>query len=510
MDSSNSKGKKIAKNTLMMYIRMFITMSISLYTSRIVLNALGVEDFGIYNVVGGLVTLFTFINAAMMAATQRFINYELGRNNETGLSEVFKTAYIIHIAIAIVIIIAGLTLGAYIVEYKLKLPDDSRWIAKIVLYCSIATCALQILTLPFSSDVIAHEKINVYAWISIAESVLRLGVAFLIKVSPSNRLIEYALLLLCVQGLLTLVYYLYCRLNFSEVRGRLKIYRLKLKEMGSFAVWCLIGCTAGAFSGQGVNVLLGMFFSPIVNAARGIAVQVQSAINTFGSNLNTAMTPQITQSYAAKDYDLFFTLLYRGSKYIFFLMALVAIPIMIKTRYILQLWLGEVPEYTIQFLRWIVSATIIEAISYPLMRASDATGNIKLYHSVVGGILLSILPLSYLAITLTHNPVSVFKVYFAIQCIAWMARLFILRKTANLSFRKYFIDVIIRIISIYILGLVIIYHCDSFIPDNFIGLIEIFLLSTIVVISLSYTIGMDKAERNFIISKFRSTICKKK
>ena len=506
MSGISAKSNRIAKNTMMMYIRMFVTMSISLYTSRIVLNALGVEDFGIYNLVGGVVALFAMINAAMMAATQRFINFELALNSEIGLSKVFKTAYLIHLLIAALIILAGIPIGSYFVEHKLLIPTQSKWTAHIVLYYSVLTCAIQILTLPFSSDVIAHERINVYAWISILESILRLTVAFIIKVSTQERLIEYACLLMCNQLLLCLIYYFYCRKNFAEVRGKLHIYKDKLREMGSFALWCLIGCIAGTLSGQGVNVLLGMFFTPVVNAARGIAVQVQHAINTFGSNLNTAMAPQITQSYASKDYDMFFILLYRGSKYIFFLMAFVSIPILIKTEYIIKLWLGEIPEYTIPFLRWLVCASIIEAISYPLMRASDATGKIRIYHSVVGGILLSILPICYLTLKLTHNPISVFAVYFAVQYIAWIARLIILRRTANLSIRRYFIEVMLKVLIIFSISWLLSFYICRFINDDFIGLILCMMCSISIVAALSYTIGLDEIEREFILSKIKNQI----
>lgn len=502
MSDNTAKGKRIAKNTMMMYMRMFITMSISLYTSRIVLNALGVENFGIYNLVGGMVTLFAFVNAAMMAATQRFVNFELGRGNEDGLSAVFKTAYFIHICIASAIILLGVPLGQFFVEHKLQIPQESHPQALWVLYFSVAVCALQILTLPFNADIIAHEKINVYAWISIFGCASRLGVAFLIKsASDDVRLVAYAALLLGLEIILSAINIIYCRRHFSEVRGRLRIHKDKLKEMGQFAVWALIGCTAGAFAGQGLNVLLGMFFTPVVNAARGIAVQVQSAVTTFGSNINTAMTPQITQSYASGDYDFFFNILYRGSKYVFFMMALIAIPIMIRTDYILVLWLKDVPEYTVTFLRWIICGTLIESISFPLMRASDASGKIRIYHSVVGGILLLILPISYVALKLVNNPTIVFVVYVSVQTLAWFARLVILRRTIGLSIRKYIREVMLRVVSIFALSLAACSFLTSAFPQNFGGLICVVLVTTTLTCALAYTIGLDRSERRFLLSK---------
>lgn len=506
MSDHSATNKRIAKNTLMMYLRMFVTMGISLFTSRVILNALGVEDFGIFNVVGGMVTMFTFVNAAMMAATQRFINFELGKNNQAGLKEVFHTAYLIHIIICILLVIVGISLGKYIVDHQLKIPPSSLRASNIVLYCSVINCALQILTLPYSSDVLAHERINVYATISIVESVLKLIVAFLIKVSASGRLSLYAGLLLLVQFCIYLIYLFYCHKNFNEVRGRLRIYKDKLIEMGKFAIWALIGCTAGAFSTQGVNVLLGMFFSPIVNAARGIAAQVQNAITTFGSNLNTAMTPQITQSYASKDYDLFFMLIYKGSNYIFYLMSLVAIPILIKTQYILFLWLGEIPQYTIIFLRLLVCSTIIETISYPLMRASDATGTIRLYHSVVGGILLTILPLSYIAIKITNNPTSAFYVYFIVNIVAWFARLVILRTTANLSIKEYINKVMSRIVFVFIISISINYYLASYFSDNILTLFAFILICLFITSFLFWIIVMEKSEKKYVIIKLNNIL----
>lgn len=490
---------------------MFITMGISLYTSRIVLNALGIENFGIYNLVGGLVSLFAFVNAAMMAATQRFVNYELGKGDADGLSQVFKTAYIIHIAIASAILIIGIPLGIFFVEHKLQIPTTSISQAVVVLYFSLGICAIQILTLPFSSDIVAHEKINIFAWISIFSSFARLSVAFMIKISPiSGRLVLYAGLLFILEIIISVINIVYCRKNFFEVKGRLRIYKRRLKEMGQFAMWALIGCTAGAFSGQGLNVLLGMFFPPFVNAARGIAVQVQSAISTFGSNINTAMTPQITQSYASGEYSFFFNILYRGSKYIFFMMALVAIPIMIRAEYILQIWLGKVPEFTVPFLKWIVCATLIETISFPLMRASDASGRIRIYHSVVGGILLMILPISYFVLKNTGNPVSVFIVYFCVQFAAWFVRLIILHHTVRLSVQKYAKEVMSRIVVIFLLSLISGTYLSSFIRDDFGGLVIVILITTIITGTLAYTVGLDDSERHFLKSKLSYIIKKVK
>lgn len=501
-DVNNSiKKKRIVKNTLMMYIRMFITMCISFYTSRLIIQALGVSDFGIYNVVGGMVTLFTFVNMAMLAATQRFLNYEIGQKNMIGMSEVFKTAYLIHIIIAAVIIIGGEIIGTWLINNKLQIPEESKISAMIVLQASILTCALQILTLPYNAVIIAHEHINISAFISIFECILKLGVSASLFLIPTNRLIYYAILLGGAQLVLLLTNWLYCQKHFFEVRGGVKIFKHRIKAMSQFAMWSLIGCASGVFSGQGLNILLGIFFQPVVNAARGIAVQIQSAVITFGYNLNIAMTPQITQSYSSGDLDFFFKILYYGSKYVFFLVSFVSIPIFLRTEYIINLWLGEVPQYTIPFIRWLILATLIEAVSTPLMRASDATGNIKIYQSIVGGILVLIAPISYLFLKLGCGPVSVFIVYFCVNGIAWLARLFILRKMIGLSISLYIKNVLLIVVSIFSISWFLSYICTQHIPNNFIGLMLTCLISTIITACLIYSWGLSIEERLFIRNK---------
>lgn len=502
MEDSTTKNKRIAKNTIMMYIRMFVIMAISLFTSRVVLNALGVTDYGIYNEVGGIVTFLAFINAAMMAATQRFLNYEMGRGNEKELSIVFKTSYVIHIFLAIVIVIIGCIIGKYLINYKIQIPPERISAATVVLYASCAICGLQILTLPFSSAVIAHERLNIYATISIIESFARLGIAYLIDNSTADKLEEYAILMASLQIFNFIVYLAYCRRNFKEVRGNLVFKKERLKSMGNFALWCVIGCMAGTFANQGISILLGVFFLPAINAAIGIASQVQGAVSAFGSNLNTAMAPQITQSYASGDMSFFFNIIYRGSKYVFILMSAIAIPILLRTDYIVNLWLGEVPEYTIIFIKWLLCSAIVETVSYPLMRASDASGKIKIYHSVVGGILLMILPVSYVLLKLTGDPVAVFEAYFLIDLIAWAARLLILRTTVKLSMKKYFKEVLIRIILIFALSLALSYLTTFAIPHNFSGLIISTIIAIVMTLVISYVIGFDKQEKIFLNSNF--------
>lgn len=506
MNNQSSKGKRIAKNTIMMYIRMFITMGVSLYTSRIVLHALGVTDLGVYNVVGGLVTLFTFVNAAMMAATQRFLNFEIGQSNDAGLNTVFKSAYIIHIIIAAIIVTIGCTVGKYFLDHQLQIPANRHYAATVVLYLSCLTCALQVLTLPFSAVIVSHEKINIYAWFTIIECLLRFAVALMIDYAAGDRLIYYAILLTILQMVNAGMNIVYCYSNFKEVRGKLEVCKPKLKEMGQFAVWCLIGCTAGAFAGQGLNILLGVFFPPVVNAARAIAVQVQSAAMSFGSNLNTAMTPQITQSYASGDKPFFFNILYRGSKYVFFLMILIVIPLLLRTEYVVNIWLGEVPEYTVPFIQWLLCATLIESISFPLMRASDASGKIRVYHSVVGGILLLILPVAYIVLKYTMNPVSVFVVYFSIHLTAWFARLIILRKTVKLSVTTYMKNVMLTVSAVFLISYTAGRVITSGIPHTFWGLVATVLISIALSLTTSFIIGLDSKEKQFLLSKTKQIL----
>lgn len=507
--SISEHNKRIAKNSILLYLRMVIVMAIGLFTSRIVLQSLGVEDYGIYNLVGGLVTFFTVINAAMLSATQRFINYGLGNEENGRLNIIFSTSCTIHLIIAVAILVLAETVGIWLLTHKLLIPQDKFSTAMLVFQMSIITVVIQVLTLPYNAVVVAHEKMSVFATISIIQSVLSLSVALVLNIALSDeRLRLYAILTCCVQIIVALFYFFYCKANFIESRGWTKFNKDIFKEMSVFAGWCMVGCTAGMMYTQGLNILLGMFFMPFVNAARGLAITVQNAVNQIFNNVQTAVVPQLIQSYARKDFEYFYSLIFKSSKYFSFLLLLVAIPLGIRAPYILNLWLGELPEYVVIFVRILLCVSLVDAISGPLMRASDATGDIRKYHLVVGGVLMMIVPVAYIFLKHGYSPQSVFYTYLVISVLALGARLIILRQKIQLSIRAYVSRVILPVFCVSVLALAISYILSIYISLNFAGLIIFVLMSFLSTILAIYTCGMNNNERKFVRDKI-SLILKK-
>lgn len=504
--SATDNNKRIARNSLLLYGRMIIVMAIGLFTSRLVLKALGVEDYGIYNLVGGLVVFFTIINAAMLSATQRFLNYGIGAENQERLRIIFKTACIIHILLAFIILLLAETLGIWLLTHKLLIPPEKSAMAMLVFQMSIATVIIQVLTLPYNAVMVAHERMSVFATISIIQSVLSLGVALSLLSVNNERLRLYAILTCCVQITIALFFFFYCRSTFQESRGNAKFDRIVFKEMSIFAGWCMVGCAAGMMYTQGLNILLGMFFLPFVNAARGLAVTVQSAVNQIFNNVQTAVVPQLIQSYARKDLSYFYSLIFKSSKYFSFLLILVAIPIGIRAPYVINLWLGELPEYVVIFVRILLCVSLIEAISGPLMRASDATGDIKKYHLVVGGILMTIVPVAYIFLKLGFPPQSAFYIYLVISVLAFGARLIILRQKINLSIRAYVANVVLPIIFVTIITLPLSYITSLYINHSFMGFVLFFIASVFFTLIAILACGINTTERNFLKDKISSIL----
>lgn len=414
MSDTSTNNKRIAKNTLMLYIRMLFTMVVSLYTSSVVLQTLGVEDFGIFSVVGGVITMFTCINAAMVSSTQRFLNFELATGNEERLRSVFNTSIQIHALIAILIIVLGETVGLWFLLKKLVIPESRMTAAMWVYHCSVLTCAVNIISAPYNADIIAHEKMYAFAYISILDVSLKLFIIYLLLISPVDKLITYAILTLLVQLLIRYIYSRYCHKHFKESKLELRINKPLFKEMSWFAGWSFLGNFASILYTEGLNIMLNIFFGPIVNAARGIAVQVQTAVQQFVSGFQTALNPQITKNFAIGNMEQMHSLMFRSARFSFLLLFFVSLPVLLETDYLLTLWLKVVPENTVVFTRIMICISLIYTTANPCVVANQATGKVKVYQMVVGGILLTILPISYIVLKLGAPAYSVFIVHFCV------------------------------------------------------------------------------------------------
>lgn len=510
MLTSSQNNKRIAKNTLLLYVRMLFMMGVSLYTSRVVLNTLGVEDFGIYNVVGGVVSMFGFINSAMASGTQRYLTFELGRGDMWQLRKVFSTSVYIHGLISLVIIVLAETVGLWFLYNKMTIPPERMGAAMWVYQMSILASVVMVMSVPYNATIIAHEKMSAFAYISVLEVVLKLVVVYILMIGSADKLILYAILIFAVQLFIRMIYGRYCGKHFEESRI-VKIWDGRLfREMLGFAGWNLWGnCAAAAFT-QGVNILLNMFFGPVVNAARGVAVQVQGAINQFAFNFQTALNPQITKSYAVRDLDYMHSLIYRSSKFTFFLLLFLSLPVMLETETILRIWLKTVPAYTVPFLRLMLCVTIIDAVANPLMISAAATGRVRLYQSAVGGILLMILPISYLVLKCGGDPTSVFIVHLCVCIVAFTVRLFIIRPMIGLRLWEYFMKVVSRCLSVAAVAFAVSFVFRILLPHTLPAFVMVCIVCLLSVGMAVYGIGLTKDERKFVLSKISLLLLKLK
>ena len=508
MQEISSNNKRIAKNTLLLYFRMLVTMAVSLYTSRVVLNILGVEDFGIYNVVGGIVAMFGFINGSMTSATQRYLTFELGQNNRAQLTKVFSTSLSIHGIISFLIIVLAETVGLWFLWNKMQIPADRMNAAFWVFQCSVAASVIMIMSVPYNAAIIAHERMSAFAYISIIEVSLKLLIVCFLRYFHTDKLILYAVLIVIVQFLIRLCYSWYCNRHFNETKYRWSWDKGLFKEMTGFASWNMFGSLAAITFTQGLNLLLNMFFGPVVNAARGIAVQAQTAIGQFSSNFQTALNPQITKSYATGDMEYMHGLIFRSAKFSFFLL-LLSLPVLIETKAILTLWLKIVPDHTVVFLRIMLCTTWVYAVSNPLITAASATGKIKLYQSVVGGLLLLILPISYLCLRFGLPAYSVFIVHLVIEITAQFARLLMLKRMIKLSLREYFSKVVWCIFKVTAIALAVPLAVAYWQPGEGIwNLLTIFLICAISTSMSVYWFGLTPGEKIYICSKVSSIASK--
>lgn len=501
MINASTNNKRIARNTMLLYFRMLLTMSVSLYTSRVVLNILGVEDFGIYNVVGGVVGMFGFINSAMATGTQRYLTYEIGANNFFRLKTVFSTSLLIHFIVSIIVVVLAETVGLWFMTVKMNIPPERVNAAFWVYQFSILSSIVMIMSVPYNAVIIAHERMNAFAYISVLEVVLKLAVVYLLLVGSFDKLIFYAVLIFVIQLSIRFIYGVYCSHNFEETKF-CWIWNKKLfKEMFSFAGWNLWGNCAFIALTQGLNIMLNIFFGPTVNAARAVSVQVQSAVNQFSFNFQTALNPQITKNYAKGDYRYMHQLMFRSSKFVYFLLLALSFPLFVKTDFILSLWLNIVPEYTVVFLRLMLCTTILDAIANPFVVAIAATGKIKLYQTVIGGLLLSVLPISYLVLVLGGLPWSVFIVHLIICLSAFVVRIYIVSRKLQLSILEYTKFVLRPIIKVSILSVLLSTGFIYYMPDTILMNLVTCMICVAVVFVCSYIYGLTNNERAFINNK---------
>lgn len=507
MTQFSDNNKRIAKNTLVLYFRMMFMMAVSLYTSRVILNALGFEDYGIYSVVGGFVAMFGIISNSLTAAISRFLTYTIGQGNSFELSKVFGTSLIIQSVLAIIIVVLIETIGIWFLNYHMTIPHDRLTAANWVLQFSVLTFVVQLISVPYNAAIIAHERMTAYAFISILNTLGNLLVALCISYTSSiDRLIFYSALLTAVVLIIRFIYGWYCGKNFQECKFHFIIDKVLLKKILSFAGWNFFGASSSVLRDQGINVLLNIFCGPVVNAARGIAMQVSSAIRSFSSSFLSAIDPQITKQYASGRKNYAFSLCFMGAKFGSYLLLLLSLPIFAETEQILTLWLGNIPPHTVNFVRLIILYVMIECVSSTLITLMLATGNIKRYQIIVGGIQLFNFPFALLLLYLRLSPeyTMVATILLAIACM--ICRLHLLQSMIALPVKLFVKEVVGNICLVAI--------CASIIPTVilisfeacFVRLLFSVLLCFIFTIISIVFVGCKSSERNMIFEKIHQKI----
>ncbi|MDR1783461.1 MAG: lipopolysaccharide biosynthesis protein [Dysgonamonadaceae bacterium] len=500
---------RIAKNTAILYARMLLTVGINLYTSRLVLDTLGVDDYGIYNVVGGVVTMFAFLNSSMAGATQRFLTFELGKKDTEKLKRVFATSVSIHFVIALLILALAETVGLWFLNAKINIAPDRMIAANWVYQCSVFSFLLNIICVPYSACVVAHEKMSAFAGFQIIETLLCLGIVYLVMLGGIDKLILYALLMLVVALLNRAICTHYCKRHFEECIYRFVFDKPLFREMFAFAGWHFYAGTASVVSAQGITILLNVFFGVTVNAAQGVAGQIRAKMQNFISSFQTALNPQITKYYAEGNLDEMRKLVWRSCRFSFYLISMIVIPVYINVDDILSIWLKEVPAYSNIFLQLILLDLAIGTITNPIITAYHAIGEIKNYSLFVGSITLLTLPLSYWLLKLNEPPYSVFYVTLGISIVGLFVRFYLLQRRIKLFRWWYFvICILLRNILLFGMMLAVSFYVKSLLAENLLSLITTTAISVLLSGTTFYYLGLEKQEKEMVRKSLRKVIWK--
>lgn len=505
MSNLSLGNKRLAKNTMMLYLRMLFTLVLQLYTSRLVLQALGVEDYGIYNVVGGVISMLSFVNMSLSNANSRFIAVELGTGTQSGINKLFSSIMTIHWLFALIIFIIAETVGLWFVMTQLVIPTDRMTAAIWVYQSAVLSSLITIISSPYNGLIIAHEKMSAFAVISIFDAFAKFVIALSLFYSPIDCLIFYAILHVLIQLIVRLIYTIYCKKRFEESHYRLIWDKIVSLRILSFAGWTLTGNVAVMGYTQGLNILLNLFFGTVVNAARGISVQVQSAARMFFSGFQTAINPQIHKSYARGDLDRMQSLVFMSSRFSFFLMLLVTIPLCLHTQYILELWLEEVPEYADSFVRIMLIVALVHTLQNPTMTALHSVGKIKKVQIVESSLLLSVVPFAYLFLKVFNiSPNMVFVVYLVIEIITQFVRVYMIYPMINLKMKDYIIKVLWPIILVSLLAVSICFAISNvFFVSNLCRLLVIVAIYVLITIMVIFVFGLRNTEKALVYSFFR-------
>jgi O-antigen/teichoic acid export membrane protein len=501
---NQSDNKRIAKNTFFLYIRTFVSIIVSLYTTRVVWQVLGIENYGIYNVVGGIVLMFNFLNAAMVASSQRFISFELGKGASGNLSKVFSISVRVHLILAAVILLLAETVGLWFVNCKLNIPSDRFFAANCVYQASVFSFLVVVISVPYNALIVAYERMKVYGYFGLLEVALKLAIVYMLLLIPYDKLIVYSLLVLTVSVFMRIIYNIYCKRHIPECQFIKCKDKGLLRGMFSFAGWSLIGNMGFSLRDQGLNVMLNMFFNVAMNAAKGMATSVLSVIQGFTGTFQMAVNPQITKLYASGNESGMIKLVLYSTKYSFFLLLFIAVPFFFQCGYVLNLWIGNVSDEMVMFMRLALIMALIDSMASPAVTAMQATGNIKKFQIVISLVMLSSLPLAYIWLKLNHDPYIVSYAAIITSLAGLYARLLLLSQSTQFSLKEFARKVACRVIAVSALIVPIAYYLYKNIPSTIIGLIMYCICVLIISIAVVYIVGLTKEERSTIVNQIRT------
>ena len=508
MSNSSVNNKRIAKNTIYLYMRMLFVMAVGLYTVRAILDILGVVDYGLYNVVGGVVTMFAFMNRTLSTSSQRYFSIELARGDKERLSKWFCLNITTFLTIGIVITVFLETVGLWFLNTQMTIPQERLTAANVVYQLSIISFLFQIVSVPYLALVIAHEKMNVFAYVGVIEALGKVVIVFILMMLTYDKLIIYGILILLLSVGTAMSYIIYCRKHYPESKYKWYWNTKEIKELLGFSGWHFFGTFSTSCRSQGINILLNMFFNPAVNAARAVAFQVNMHILQLSTNFFTAIKPQIYKSYAKKEYEDLFRLMMRASIISAFLISIIAFPIIANTSYILGLWLKEVPNYTVLFTQLALINGLIDTSDAPLIAAALATGKIRKYMLIVSTMILANVPISYLALKLGGDPTITLYISITISCISVIVRAYLLKGLINFPWVKY-LFMMAKLLLVTLVMLVVIYM----LPQDYSNHLLSFVSASVTVIFLTivlYGLVADKGDRQYILSFIKNKFLRNK
>lgn len=499
-------NRRIAKNTVYLYIRTFLVMLIALYTSRVILQTLGVNDYGIFNAVGGVVSMFQIISGSLAAAISRYITFALGKGNMERLRQVFSTSMMVQILIGVAVLILGETLGLWFVNTYMNIPEGRMEAANWVWHCSLFSFVIGLIYVPFNAMIIAHEHMNMYAFLSIFDAVAKLVIVLLLPFFGLDRLALYSILLVGISLTNFSVYYFYCRHHFCESHFEKPKDMGLIKEITNFAGFSFLNNAANILNSQGLNVLINIFFGVAFNAARGIATQVEGAVMQFVDNIIMAINPQITKSYAVGDKGRMFMLVCSGSRFAYFLMLFFALPVFLETDFILKLWLGTVPEYTVVFVHLSLIGSMVKMLGNTGYTACMATGNIKRYSIIITVVGIFVFPLVYLAFKLSAPVEWAYYIFIAVYTAVLFVRLGLMKQMIEFPPQMFIKEVLLPVSLVTIAAVIAPLIVLHYIEAGWLRLISVLLVSTVSCVLFIYLIGLKRYERDSLMKTLANKI----